>query len=391
MTTQVEHPVETITLNVQGMTCAACVVHVEAALKSVSGVLEASVNLATDQARVEYLDGLTGFDSLCEAVADAGYSVEGIASEMDVEAEQQRLARTQEIASLTRKVGLAGLAGIVIMALMYVPLETLRLSAFQLNVLLWAMATPVQFWAGAVFYRSAWGAIKHRTANMNTLVAVGHHCRLCIQHGADLLRRLFQRSPPSPRQLRLQSQHRSLFRRVGHDHRPRPAGTAAGGPRQGADLRRHPQIAGVPACLGQGGPQRRSGRGANCPSGDGRHGGCPPGREAAGGRGNNRWGFSDRRVHAHRGKPSGGEDCRGNGVRWHGQYHRELPVHRHQGGPRDSFGPDHPHGGRGARFESAHTTVGGRRRQLLRSRCHSRRGGGMGDLVFSSGRNPRWR
>ena len=173
MTTQVDHPVETITLNVQGMTCAACVVHVEAALKSVSGVLEASVNLATDQARVEYLDGLTGFDSLCEAVADAGYSVEGIASEMDVEAEQQRLARTQEIASLTRKVGLAGLAGIVIMALMYVPLETLRLSAFQLNVLLWAMATPVQFWAGAVFYRSAWGAIKHRTANMNTLVAVG--------------------------------------------------------------------------------------------------------------------------------------------------------------------------------------------------------------------------
>ena len=173
MTTQVDHPVETITLNVQGMTCAACVVHVEAALKSVSGVVEASVNLATDQARVEYLDGLTGFDTLCEAVSDAGYSVEGIASEMDAEAEQQRLARTQEIASLTRKVGLAGLAGIIIMALMYVPLETLRLSAFQLNVLLWALATPVQFWAGAVFYRSAWGAIKHRTANMNTLVAVG--------------------------------------------------------------------------------------------------------------------------------------------------------------------------------------------------------------------------
>ena len=173
MTTIAYDSVETVTLNVQGMTCAACVVHVEAALKSVPGVLEASVNLATDQARVEYLDGLAGFESLCEAVSDAGYSVEGIASDMDTEAEQQRLARTQEITSLTRKVGLAGLAGIVIMALMYVPLETLRLSAFQLNVLLWAMTTPVQFWAGAVFYRSAWGAIKHRTANMNTLVVVG--------------------------------------------------------------------------------------------------------------------------------------------------------------------------------------------------------------------------
>ncbi len=173
MTTKADQAIETVTLNVQGMTCAACVVHVEAALKSVSGVLEASVNLATDQARVEYLDGLTGFESLCDAISDAGYSVEGIASDMDAEAEQQRLARTREITSLTRKVGLAGLAGITIMTLMYVPLETLRLSAFQLNVLLWAIATPVQFWAGAVFYRSAWGAIKHRTANMNTLVAVG--------------------------------------------------------------------------------------------------------------------------------------------------------------------------------------------------------------------------
>ena len=173
MTTKADHAIETVTLNVQGMTCAACVVHVEAAIKSVSGVLEASVNLATDQARVEYLDGLTGFETLCDAISDAGYSVEGIASDMDAEAEQQRLARTREITSLTRKVGLAGLAGITIMTLMYVPLETLRLSAFQLNVLLWAIATPVQFWAGAVFYRSAWGAIKHRTANMNTLVAVG--------------------------------------------------------------------------------------------------------------------------------------------------------------------------------------------------------------------------
>ena len=52
-------------------------------------------------------------------------------------------------------------------------MNVLGLTSFQLNLILWAMTTPVQFWAGAQFYRSAWGALKHRTANMNTLVALG--------------------------------------------------------------------------------------------------------------------------------------------------------------------------------------------------------------------------
>ena len=139
----------------------------------VYGVVEANVNLATEKAAVEYLPGVADLALFRQAVTGAGYSVEGVTEEADEEAAQQRLARTKEINALTRKVALAGAVGTAVMVLMYIPLETLRVTEFQLNVALWLMANPVQFWAGAVFYRAAWGAAKHRTTNMNTLVAVG--------------------------------------------------------------------------------------------------------------------------------------------------------------------------------------------------------------------------
>jgi len=161
------------TLNIGGMTCAACVFHVENALKGVSGVVEATVNLATEKATVEYTAGVVDQMGLQHAVSDAGYSAEGVTEGADDDAELQRLARTKEIRTLTRKVALAGSVGAAIMVLMFTPLETLRVSEFQLNLVLWLMATPVQFWAGAVFYRAAWGAAKHGTTNMSTLVAVG--------------------------------------------------------------------------------------------------------------------------------------------------------------------------------------------------------------------------
>jgi len=160
-------------LNVGGMTCAACVGHVENALNKVDGVVDATVNLATEKATVEHVLDVVGIADFRQAVSGAGYSVEGVTEEADDEAEQHRLARTKEIRTLTRKVALAGAVGTTIMVLMYIPLETLRVSEFQLNLALWLMATPVQFWAGAVFYRAAWGAARHRTTNMNTLVAVG--------------------------------------------------------------------------------------------------------------------------------------------------------------------------------------------------------------------------
>ena len=114
--------VDTVTLNVGGMTCASCVGYVEQALNEVPGVVSSAVNLATERATVRYLSGATGVEQMREAVDDAGYVVEGVVDDSaDPEADAERLARTREIRDLKRKVALAGSAGVVIMALMYIP------------------------------------------------------------------------------------------------------------------------------------------------------------------------------------------------------------------------------------------------------------------------------
>ena len=164
--------VSRVTLNIGGMTCAACVSHVGNALREVDGVLFASVNLATEQATVEYIPGQASLPDMKSMVNDAGYTVDGVDDEGAEEGEE-RLARTREVRALARKVIIAGAVGAVMMVTMYIPLETLGLTSFQLNLMLWTLATPVQFWIGATFYQSAWGALKHRTSNMNTLIAIG--------------------------------------------------------------------------------------------------------------------------------------------------------------------------------------------------------------------------
>ena len=146
---------------------------IESRVGALDGVVEVSANPATDQVTVSYVRGAVTLQSLQSAIEESGLRVEEIENADQLRVDLERLARTKEIASLRRKVIIAGAVGTIIMVLMYVPLETLRITEFQLNFILWTMATPVQFWIGATFYRGAWGALKHGTSNMNTLVALG--------------------------------------------------------------------------------------------------------------------------------------------------------------------------------------------------------------------------
>ncbi len=147
---------------VAGMTCASCVAHVEQALNGVPGVISAGVNLASEKATVEYLEG-TDFADLRHAVADAGYKLGSEAETLeDVTAAAQR-----EIRTVRNRFILAAVLGLSLFIISWLPSFAGKL------YLLWALATPVQFWAGWRFYRGAWGALKHKTADMNTLIAVG--------------------------------------------------------------------------------------------------------------------------------------------------------------------------------------------------------------------------
>jgi Cu+-exporting ATPase len=157
---------EKVALNIGGMTCASCVSHVEKALRQVEGVKTASVNLATERATVLYTPGIANVGDLRFAIEDAGYSMLGMGTDDDVSGTPRQTADLR----LKATVGLV-VAGLI-MAIMAIPAVHNALP-FRMDFLLLVMATPVQFWAGKQFYVGAWGALKHRTSNMNTLIAVG--------------------------------------------------------------------------------------------------------------------------------------------------------------------------------------------------------------------------
>jgi Cu+-exporting ATPase len=147
---------------VGGMTCASCVARVEEALSGVPGVISASVNLASEKATVEYLEGTEAAD-MRRAVKDAGYELGP-----EVQAlEDVTTAAQREVRVVRNRFIVAAVLASIIMALGFIP------SFVGKPYLLWALATPVQFWSGWRFYRGAWGALKHRTSDMNTLIAVG--------------------------------------------------------------------------------------------------------------------------------------------------------------------------------------------------------------------------
>ena len=164
------------TLSILGMTCASCVSRVERALRKPPGVLKADVNLATEKATVTYIPGQASRDDLVTAVKAAGYNVieEPAAGAADATASAGEAARAAAYRALKIKV-VAGFAlSIVIFAGTMQPDWFPFLPAWLHNgYVLWALATPVQFWVGRQFYTTAWSALRHGATTMNTLIAMG--------------------------------------------------------------------------------------------------------------------------------------------------------------------------------------------------------------------------
>lgn len=165
-----------LNLAIGGMTCAACVSHVEQALRTAPGVVAVRVNLATERAAVRYIPGQGCLEDLRQAVADYGYRIDGVAGdEQDAAAELERLSRTAEIRYYRRRYIFAVTAGLLLFLGSFHPLPWIPWlqSWDSYPWLLWALATPVQFWAGWPFYRSGLAALRHGAANMHTLIALG--------------------------------------------------------------------------------------------------------------------------------------------------------------------------------------------------------------------------
>ena len=160
---------QTIDLKLTGMTCAACAARIEKVLNRTDGV-RAAVNFANETARVEFDAAQTTAQSLIEAVRHAGYDA---APAIDPFAVPEHEAAAQN--RRYRK----DLATFAVSALLTSPLVAQMIFMVEgrhdMMLPVWlqaALATPVQFWAGARFYRGAWNALRGGAANMDVLVAL---------------------------------------------------------------------------------------------------------------------------------------------------------------------------------------------------------------------------
>ena len=192
----------TVSFGVQQLHYAPSVVPLEQALLRVPGAIRAAANQATETVTVDYVPGVTTAEALEQAVEQAGFEVaEPIPTEDPVE--RERIARRREIRTLRGKFALAAVVGVVtLLGSMLLTAEVPDSLLGQVDVLgrllmplgmrlrdafggegavdpewikrgLALLTLPVVVWSGRQFYRGAWSGFRHRTADMNTLIAVG--------------------------------------------------------------------------------------------------------------------------------------------------------------------------------------------------------------------------
>ena len=168
-------PTATVELPLLGMTCANCAATIERRLNKTDGVLEASVNYATNKATVTYAPGATSRAELAAAVRKAGYDVvDSDEGEDLVDAEAQ--ARAAEIQHQKKRL-ITGLIFTVPLFVLSMARDFGLLGAWShenwVNWLFLALATPVQFYVGWDYYTGAYKSLRNGSANMDVLVAMG--------------------------------------------------------------------------------------------------------------------------------------------------------------------------------------------------------------------------
>ena len=159
-------PLQTTKLAISGMSCASCVAAIEKSLNTTDGVTDASVNLATEQAVISHVAGV-GVMELKSAIEKAGYEVIDI--DPGEAGDVEREIREREYRMLKSKFVVSAILTVVVLALaMLKPFGATINHYAQLFVTI-----PVIFWSGSRFYKGFWKSLIHKSADMNTLVAVG--------------------------------------------------------------------------------------------------------------------------------------------------------------------------------------------------------------------------
>ncbi len=172
----------TARIPIKNMHCSSCLIRVELALRMTPGIVSAHASLGTNAADIEYQPEKVDFQEIRKAIESAGYRV----AEPKIEPQSETLdpaeaANEEEYRTLMRKFWFAAVISIPVMALSYPDLipglrdwmpmgsDTRRIVWALLGVL----SLPVMVWAGSQFFTGMWDALKHRGANMHTLISIG--------------------------------------------------------------------------------------------------------------------------------------------------------------------------------------------------------------------------
>jgi len=158
-----EVPEESISLSISGMSCASCIARVEKAIMNVPGVRDVAVNLATNKARINITSGINT-EALILAIKKAGYGASTALAEITVNDASTELPGWWQAAAAA----ILSLPLVIPMLVMPFGLNWMLPGWMQL-----ALATPIQFWLGARFYKGGWKAALARAGNMDLLVAIG--------------------------------------------------------------------------------------------------------------------------------------------------------------------------------------------------------------------------
>ncbi|PZN12405.1 MAG: heavy metal translocating P-type ATPase [Bacillota bacterium] len=167
-----EVPLQQARLSIEGMTCASCVNRVEAALRKLPGVVDVSVNLASNTGTVRYVPGAVNVAEMLRAVRGAGYE----ARPLEDAGDESEAARQREIRGWWNRFLLGAVLSLPLLAAMVTHSLMVQGPVADLLGNGWVqllLATPVQFYVGWVFYRDSYFNLKNRNANMSVLVALG--------------------------------------------------------------------------------------------------------------------------------------------------------------------------------------------------------------------------
>ncbi len=182
-----------ISFPVTGMTCAACQARVQRALSAEPGVVDASVNLVTKSAAVRYDPSSVSPQRLIDAVRATGYDAELPSTGDSLALDFAQDTEAREARSLAIKAAVSVVAGVIAMLLSMV-----GAGSAVVNYLLLSITTVILAWAGRDIYRRAWKAMRHRSADMNTLVALGTGAAFVYSFVATVAPSLFARNGIAP-------------------------------------------------------------------------------------------------------------------------------------------------------------------------------------------------